>query len=49
MDDFSLALCVDCGRPTIGGRGHFIDCKPEAPLNALERIIMAIAEEEEAD
>ena len=42
MTFYTLALCSDCGRPTIGGTGHFVECKPiEKPEGSrLERVIM---------
>jgi hypothetical protein len=42
MTFYTIALCADCGCETIGGRGHFVDCKPvdEPEESRLERVIM---------
>ena len=42
MTFYTIALCTDCGRPTIGGTGHFVDCKPvdEPKGSRLERVTM---------
>ena len=42
MTFYTVSLCIDCGRPIIGGTGHFVDCQPvdEPEGSRLERVIM---------
>lgn len=46
MTYFTPAICIDCGRETIGGQGHVLECRPLQDTSELERVVFRILREQ---